>query len=608
MEIVLKLDPSLFLKGELRDFLPSGFIRNVIKWIPIFSDECSPTVGNPNVNILCITKQGYIFEFDSHHNIIRTCNLGWKITPNKTDNIEIVKFVSSNGSYYVAILFQTSCYVYQQKTICFIKHTEKHCVKWIAVDDFWNVGSQQLKIIFGNSTDNVITDFNPISPLMNINSATDIPNANVSNSLNFQIQRSKGSLEKGIRENEECKESIISACKWLSKCFIDTNLITESELVARALGPDNFKNVAKFIPHATDGHFKNLETKSIVFQYCGHPLLVHSLAIGQTNDWNVTGISNEFPSHDLRSCSCKFQIFRNMKSFANMESIKDLMKNMFYTKENESKAEEIHGYVYIVQQFDPSLLHSHVGEINSVVDISNSSITRSINMPPLMMDDAIEPGINDENVLQNVDAEEISLERLCGILSLMSKKCILLSSIASEMPSAFSSCLKELKFKCVPQYPNFYYNFSAYSNLKGIILIIRNEKMQKVKVDLFAEEDNVLKLFVRQCYLILPQDSEITIATEDSKAKNSKLLKRKNCLFQEIIEFNNFFPNKLGESNSSNSSLKDISDSSEFCKEFQERKRKFENRPVHIEVPLQRYFEFQNEMQILEKETDLAFM
>lgn len=86
MEIVLKLDPSLFLKGELRDFLPSGFIRNVIKWIPIFSDECSPTVGNPNVNILCITKQGYIFEFDSHHNIIRTCNLGWKITPNKTDN------------------------------------------------------------------------------------------------------------------------------------------------------------------------------------------------------------------------------------------------------------------------------------------------------------------------------------------------------------------------------------------------------------------------------------------------------------------------------------------------------------------------------------------
>ena len=90
--------------------------------------------------------------------------------------------------------------------------------------------------------------------------------------------------------------------------------------------------------------------------------------------------------------------------------------------------------------------------------------------------------------------------------------------------------------------------------------------------------------------------------------KNDKFLKRKNCLIQEIIQFDNFFPNKLGEGYPSNLSLKDTSNPSDIRKDFQERKRKFENRPLHIEVPLQRYFEFQNEMQSLEKETDLAFM
>ena len=98
------------------------------------------------------------------------------------------------------------------------------------------------------------------------------------------------------------------------------------------------------------------------------------------------------------------------------------------------------------------------------------------------------------------------------------------------------------------------------------------------------------------------------MATDESKMKSSKLLKRKNCLLQEISQFNNYIGRKIYENNSSNITFMDIGDSSEISKEIRDRKRKFEDRPVHIEVPLITYFDFQNEMAKLEKETDLAFM
>jgi len=122
---VLKLEPSLFVKGDLRDLLPAGFMTNVIKLIPIFSDKCSPSVEKNNGDILCITKQGHMFQFDSQQNIVRACNLGWKIIPNKSDKIELYKFLSSNGSYYVVILNRSCCHVYLQKDASFIKHKKK---------------------------------------------------------------------------------------------------------------------------------------------------------------------------------------------------------------------------------------------------------------------------------------------------------------------------------------------------------------------------------------------------------------------------------------------------------------------------------------------------
>ena len=611
MEAVLQLDPSLFILGEnvLRDYLPSGFVRNVVKWVPIFSDKLKDTQTERGMgDILCITRQRHLIQFDSNKSIVRTCNLAWKNVPKKTDKIDMLKFLSSNGNWYVAILFQSSCYVYLQKVLCFEKHTEKNNVKGIDVDDFWVIGSQQLKISFlKNTENNCVTDFNPTARLGKEDSLDNTPNEKVSSSLRFQVHRSKLSLQRAIKENQENEEAISGACNWLSRSFVGTQLISESDLVSRILGPEKFKNVVEFVPNATDSSFKEMKTKSIILQYRGRPILVHILGLVKNTKWRVKSISSEFSSLDLTSHSSKFHIFHNMESFSKPESVTDLIKSMFYPKENATKIDEI-GEVYIIQHFDASMLHAHVGRLKSILDVSNSSISRLIDLPPIDVEDLAEPDMNQEDVLQNDIDGEVSLQKLSGILSLMKRKTVLICSIASELPKAFSDCLKQLKFKYSYKWTNFYYNFNANSDLKGIILIVRSEKVRQIKVELFAEEDNVLKLFVRKCYSIMPQDIEFSIPKMESKMKDSKLLRQKNCLFKEIVKFCNLFGNEFYENNLSNLSTQKLEEPFDLKKEFKERKRKFGNRSNHVEVPLQLFFDYQKEMKCLEEETDLAFM
>merc|ERR1719414_2919225 len=111
-------------------------------------------------------------------------------------------------------------------------HEIKTFVKSINVDDFMVVGSQQLKIIFQSHNErDLITDFNPISPIYSKIDVSNVPNSNVSKSLLFQIEKSKQSLDKARTEVNKNDESILSSCKALSSNIADQALIQESELV-----------------------------------------------------------------------------------------------------------------------------------------------------------------------------------------------------------------------------------------------------------------------------------------------------------------------------------------------------------------------------------------
>ena len=127
----------------------------------------------------------------------------------------------------------------------------------------------------------------------------------------------------------------------------------------------------------------------------------------------------------------------------------------------------------------------------------------------------------------------------------------------------------------------------------------------KLKVDLFAVSDNVLKSFVRKCYSILPQDSQIDLIPVDCKSKNPKLQKQKNCLIEEMNLLSSLLE---GESigNKSFSTPKN-NEEMESMKNYNERKRKFEARTSQIEIPLQKFLDFQKDIEILETKTNLTF-
>ena len=606
METVLNIDPSLFLDEEnaLRKCLPGGFLRHVLKWIPVFPDKIMSIESTAKSDILCITNQGHLFQFDSNKNIIRTCDLDFKKLLTKADKLELKTVLSSNNKWYIVVLFQTSCYIYEQGDLSFSKIDVKTGIKSIDVDDFMVVGSQQLKLIFQNSTQNsLITDFNPISPIYNKLDDSNVPNVNVSNALQFQFEKSKLSLERARKEVDEDEESILSACRWFSKDVVGTNLVRESELVSQLLGKDNFKNVNEIPPDNTEHQFIGLKTNSFVFQYCGQSLLIHSIEFVQPTAWKVTGVSTNLIPNVDKLCPNNFKVYNQFQSFAQSESIAEVISSLF--AEEKGKSGELEKYHCVVQEFEESLIHSHVGKIEAVIEVSNSSGARSIRMPSIDLKDINELAECDENV-QNIDKEDISIEQLYGILTLMRKKALRVSSIASELPSAFSSCLKKLKFQSSNKFPNVYYNLKASSNLKGIVIIIRNEKPLKLKLDLFAANDNVLKVFVRKCYSILPQDSEIDIIKVEPKMKNSKLLQQKNCLFKEISLLNSLFQPELDRNDGSNI-LPKITEENESMKNYNERKRKFETRNSNVEIPLQNFLDFQKEIEILEQETDLAF-
>ena len=166
MEVVLSVDPAALLDGDqvLRDFLPGVFVRNVVKWISVWNSSSYHSIFDlptgsctkngerrevPHSHILCVTRQGHMMEIDSSKNIIRTCNLGFK--PKKHEKIDILKFLSSESKWYVAILHLTCCHVYLQKERCFEKDVLKtDGVTSIEVGDFWRIGSQQLKMCFSS--------------------------------------------------------------------------------------------------------------------------------------------------------------------------------------------------------------------------------------------------------------------------------------------------------------------------------------------------------------------------------------------------------------------------------------------------------------------------
>ena len=203
MEIVLNIDPTLFVEEEntLRKYLPFGFIRHLVKWIPIYPDKQICNEFTSKSDILCITDQGYLIQFDSNKTIVRTCNLKFEKLPTKNDKLELLKFLSSNSKWYVAILVQNICYIYEQDQMSFKLFEVKTSVISITVDDFMLVGSQQLKLIFQKYTGNdLITDFNPLSPIYNKGNSSNVPNTNVLNSLSVQMKKSKQSLSKARKE------------------------------------------------------------------------------------------------------------------------------------------------------------------------------------------------------------------------------------------------------------------------------------------------------------------------------------------------------------------------------------------------------------------------
>ena len=89
MEALLHINPSIFFRGKaLREYLPSGFTRNVIKSVPIYDDKLNHFKAN-GINILCITRQGHLIQFDEDKHIIRTCNLELESPPKKGDIINM---------------------------------------------------------------------------------------------------------------------------------------------------------------------------------------------------------------------------------------------------------------------------------------------------------------------------------------------------------------------------------------------------------------------------------------------------------------------------------------------------------------------------------------
>ena len=128
-----------------------------------------------------------------------------------------------------------------------------------------------------------------------------------------------------------------------------------------------------------------------------------------------------------------------------------------------------------------------------------------------------------------------------------------------------------------------------------------------MKVDLFSEEDNVLKIFVRKVYSIVPQDIEITFPKIEAKTNGSQLTKQKNGLYKEMSQFCNKFGKEMLENNMPMTSTENQDGPLDIKKEFTERKRKFDNRPNHVKVPLETFFDFQEKMKVLEEYTDLSF-
>ena len=607
MEKVFSIDPDLFVDDEntLRKYLPVGFIRHVLKWIPIYPDTRLYYETPAKPDILCITDQGHLMQFDSNKTILRTCNLSFDKLPTKTDRLEIKKFLSSNSHWYIAILFQNSCYIYEQEQTSFKKHEVKTSVKSIAVDDFLVVGSQQLKIVFRDGTiSDLITDFNPISPIYNKLNSLNAPNTSVSNALSFQIVKSKQSLDKIRKEVEENEEFIMSSCKNFSK-DVGTNFIEESDLVAELIGKEHFRDVKQTTTNDSDDFehiFKGLKTKSNMFQYCGQPLLVHTLEFAQPNEWKVRGISTNLFSKPNVVLSNKVAIFNSLKCFTKTESLSEIISVIFDGQRSKSNTSE--RYHFIVQQFENSMIHSHVGEIETTIEFSKVQSSMNVKMPLVDVKEIIELETLDEDIKNN-DTSYISPEKLYGVLTLMKKKTVRICSIASELPLAFSSCLKELNFRTANDYPNLYYDLSTSSPLRGIIVIIRNEKSLKLKVDLFAVNDNVLKTFVRKCYLIMPQDSQINLIPVDCKSKNSKLQKQKNCLIEEM----NLLSSLLESESIGNKSFSSPKNNEEMesMKNYNERKRKFEARTSQIEIPLEKFLNFQKDIEIHETKTNLSF-
>ena len=602
MEALLHINPSIFFRGKaLREYLPSGFTRNVIKSVPIYDDKLNHFKAN-GINILCITRQGHLIQFDEDKHIIRTCNLELESPPKKGDIIDMRHFLSSNGKWLVAIHFDKTCYIYVQEKLSFERIEKKCDVKAIFVDDFWSIGSQQLHIVFSNNQPNITTDFNPVAPAASKKGIVDKgPNETVSKSLMFQLRRSKISLHKALSETKENEDTILSVCNWLSRSIVGTNLLPESQLISDIFGCKNIKNVVKFTPQSTDNDFKNLKTNSMMFQYCGYHVLVYSLDLGSNNNWRVTGLSTEFCDSKPKTLCNRFQINNELKHFSESDSIAELAKKLFKPGKNISMIDKLSRNVYITQQFESSLLHDYVNKLNPVIEISNSTTTRCIYMPSIDLQN-----ITNSN-LCNLDdcTTENFIRKFCAILSVMKRRAVVISSIATDLPDAFSECLQTLEFKRLDHFPNIYLNLNAGSNLKGIIVLVRSEKSQRVKVDLYAENENLLKMLVKCCYTKMPQDIEISLPKKNVQMKN-KLLQKKNCLLNEVSHFCKLFQNAT-TANPELSSLSPNGSPSAAIHEFGARKRRFDGRKNHVEVPLETFFAFQDELKRMEKQTDILF-
>ena len=171
-------------------------------------------------------------------------------------------------------------------------------------------------------------------------------------------------------------------------------------------------------------------------------------------------------------------------------------------------------------------------------------------------------------------------------------------------------------------------------DLKGMILEIRNEKEHQLKVELFAENANVLKMFVQKMYHFMPQDIEITIANaaEDNKKKDrSTILQQRNVLLREIVQFqclfdvggasDDFYGNNLSNFSQNDSDLptstgereKEETAAKKLKTILIDRKRKFENRSENNSsrniITLQKVLHdlLDKKWMAFESETDAAF-